>query len=71
MMPNNYNSFDEIDNQLKILSLERQIYKERIKLTLKSSKMNFNAINIKNEIKRALQEQLLTFVMNNLVKRFR
>ncbi|WP_111707689.1 DUF6327 family protein [Lutibacter citreus] len=70
-MPNNYNSFDEIDNQLKILSLERQIYKERIKLTLKSSKMNFNAINIKNEIKRALQEQLLTFVMNNLVKRFR
>ena len=70
-MPNNYKSFKEIDNQLKILSLQKQIYKERIKLNLKNSKSSFRAINIKNEFKVAVQEQLLNFIINNLVKKFR
>ncbi|MFD2914561.1 DUF6327 family protein [Psychroserpens luteus] len=71
MMPNNYNSFNEIDNQLKILSLQKQIYKEHIKLNIKSSKNSLSAINIKSEFKSALQEQVLTFIINNLIKRFK
>tara|TARA_R110000751_G_scaffold53123_4_gene115336 strand:- start:119 stop:334 length:216 start_codon:yes stop_codon:yes gene_type:complete len=71
MMPNNYNSFDEIDNQLKILSLQKQIYKEHIKLNIKSSKNSLSAINIKSEFKSALQEQVLTFIINNLIKKFK
>ncbi|WP_394354979.1 DUF6327 family protein [Psychroserpens luteus] len=70
-MPNNYNSFNEIDNQLKILSLQKQIYKEHIKLNIKSSKNSLSAINIKSEFKSALQEQVLTFIINNLIKRFK
>ncbi|QRM90802.1 hypothetical protein FG167_16655 [Lacinutrix sp. WUR7] len=71
MIPNSYNSFDEIDNQLKILSLQKQIYKQHIKLNLKSSKDSLSATTIKNEVKVALQEQLLTFIMNSLIKKFR
>ena len=70
-MTNNYNSFEEIDNQLKILSLQKQIYRERIKMNLKSAKINFNAANIKNEFKGAFQQKALTLLINNLIKIFR
>jgi hypothetical protein len=71
MIPNSYNSFDEIDNQLKILSLQKQIYKEHIKRNVKTAKDSFSATTIKKEVKVALQEQLLTFIMNSLIKKFR
>jgi len=71
MIPNNYNSFEEIDHQLKILSLQKQIYKERIKLNLKSSKNSFSITNLKNEFKGILQEKLLTFITTNLIKKFK
>ena len=71
MIPNNYNSFDEIDHQLKILSLQKQIYKERIKLNLKSSKNSFRTTNLKNEFKGILKDRLLTFITTNLIKKFR
>ena len=35
-----YNSFEEIDNQLKILKLQREINKESLKLNLKHSKID-------------------------------
>jgi hypothetical protein len=71
MMPNSYNSFEEINNQLKILSLQKQINKQHIKLNFKNSKTIFNVTNLKNEFKRAFQEQLFSYVVNNLLKRFR
>jgi hypothetical protein len=71
MMPNSYNSFDEINNQLKILSLQKQIYKQHVKLNFQSSKNIINVTNIKNEFKRAFQEQILSYIINNLFKRFR
>ena len=69
MIPNSYNSFAEIDNQLKILSLEKQIYKQRIKLSLNSSKNSFTATNIKTEFKGLLQERLLVFLKNYLFQK--
>lgn len=70
-MPNSYNSFEEINNQLKILSLQKQINKQHIKLNFKNSKTIFNVTNLKNEFKRAFREQLFSYVVNNLLKRFR
>ncbi|SDS24040.1 hypothetical protein SAMN05216503_2422 [Polaribacter sp. KT25b] len=70
-MSNSYNSFEEINNQLKILSLKKQINKQHIKLNFQNSKTIFNVTNLKNEFKRAFQEQLLSYVINNLLKRFR
>ena len=69
MIPNSYNSFAEIDNQLKILSLEKQIYKQRIKLSLNSSKNSFTATNVKTEFKGLLQERLLVFLKNYLFQK--
>lgn len=71
MKPNSYNSFDEIDNQLKIISLQKQIYKQHIKLNLKSSKASFSVNSIKSEVKNALQIKLLEFVKTNLIKKLR
>ena len=69
MIPNSYNSFAEIDHQLKILSLEKQIYKQRIKLSLNSSKNSFTATNVKTEFKGLLQERLLVFLKNYLFQK--
>ncbi len=71
MIPNSYNSFADIDHQLKILSLEKQIYKQRIKLSLNSSKNSFTATNIKTEFKGLLQERLLVFLKNYLFQKLK
>ena len=71
MIPNSYNSFDEIDNQLKILSLQKQIYKEHIKQNVKNAKYSFSVTSIKKEVKVTLQEQLLSYIINSWIKKFR
>ncbi|WP_458626061.1 DUF6327 family protein [Winogradskyella sp. PC D3.3] len=71
MKANKYNSFEDIDDQLQILSLQKQIYKERIKLNLKNSKANFSANNLKFEFKSMLQDQLLTFLTQTVLKKLR
>ena len=71
MIPNSYNSFADIDHQLKILSLEKQIYKQRIKLSLNSSKNSFTATNIKTEFKGLLQERLLVIFKNYLFQKLK
>ncbi|MBJ2175692.1 hypothetical protein JBL43_15675 [Aureibaculum sp. A20] len=71
MIPNSYTSFEEIDEQLKILSLQKNIYKELIKLNLKSTKNNLKAESIKTELRGVLQEKILAFVANNVLKKLR
>ena len=71
MIPNSYNSFEDIDNQLKIISLQKQIYKQQIKQNLRSSKASFSATSIKSEVKNTLQIKLLEFITTNLIKKFR
>lgn len=71
MIPKSYNSFDEIDDQLKIISLQKQIYKEGLKLSLKNSKFNLKSLNIKNELKGFLQNQLITLVRNKVLNKLK
>ena len=71
MIPTSYTSFEEIDEQLKILSLQKNIYKELIKLNLKSSKNNLKPESIKKELKGLAQEKVLAFVVNNVLKKLR
>ena len=71
MIPNSYNSFEDIDNQLKIISLQKQIYKQQIKQNLRSSKASFSTTSIKSEIKNTLQVKLLEFITTKLIKIFR
>jgi hypothetical protein len=71
MIPKSYNSFEEIDNQLKILSLQKQIYKEHLKLSLKSTKLNLKPATIKNELKGFLQNQLITLVSERVINKLK
>ncbi|AUC75413.1 DUF6327 family protein [Olleya sp. Bg11-27] len=71
MIPNSYNSFEDIDNQLKIISLQKQIYKQQIKQNLRSSKASFSTTSIKSEVKNTLQVKLLEFITAKLIKKFR
>lgn len=71
MIPKSYNSFEEIDNQLRILRLQKQIYKEGLKLSLKNSKFNLKSFNIKNELKGRLQNQLLTLVRDKVLNKLK
>ncbi|WP_178985544.1 DUF6327 family protein [Winogradskyella helgolandensis] len=71
MIPNKYNSFADIDNQLKILSLQKQIYKEQIKQSFKSSKNSLRPNNIKHEFKGLLQERLVMILRTYLLKKLK
>ncbi len=71
MIPNKYNSFEDIDNQLKILSLQKQIYKEQIKLSFKNSKNSLRPNNIMNEFKGLLQERLLVILRSYLLQKLK
>jgi hypothetical protein len=62
MKPQIYNSFEEIDNHLKILKLKREIDKECLKLHLKNSKIRLNPINIVQEFRIEILKQLLAIL---------
>ena len=45
-MKQQYTSFKEIDERLKILRLQREIYKESLKLDLSNAKTNLNPVQM-------------------------
>jgi len=70
MIPTRYNSFDEIDKQLKILNLQREISKESLKLNLMRSKISIYPANIKNELRVLFQRKILLVIAKRFFKDF-
>ena len=66
-----YNSFVEIDKRLRILSLQREIDKERLKFNLKQSKTDLTSLNIVNGFNSYLQIKIITWTTKNLRKLFK
>ncbi len=69
-----YNSFVEIDKRLRILSLQREIDKERLKFNLKQSKTDLTditSLNIVNSFNSYLQIKIITWATKNLRKFFK
>lgn len=66
-----YNSFDEIDTRLKILSLQRKIDKESLKLNLKRSKTDLKCSNIFEGFNGFIQQKIIAWLTKNLLKIFR
>lgn len=62
MNPQIYNSFEDIDNRLKILKLQSEIDKESLKLHLKNAKTSLNPINILQEFRITLLKQVLSMI---------
>ena len=61
MIPKTYNSFEEIDNQLKILKLQREINKESLKLNLKHSKIDLTSLNVISSFNSYIQMKMITW----------
>lgn len=70
-MTKQYSSFSEIDERLKILSLQRDIYKESLKLSLNRAKVNLYPTHFMGGLSGILQKVLISFVAKKLLKRFR
>ncbi|MGB5556057.1 MAG: DUF6327 family protein [Flavobacteriaceae bacterium] len=69
-----YSSFKEIDERLKILSLQREISKESIKLDLARAKSNLYPSQLLGSAKGMVQKIALTFLikkLSNVVSAFR
>ena len=61
-----YNSFEEIDNRLKILKLQREINKESLKLNLKHSKIDLTSLNVISSFNSYIQMKMITWITKNL-----
>tara|TARA_R110002167_G_scaffold90933_5_gene244616 strand:- start:2383 stop:2622 length:240 start_codon:yes stop_codon:yes gene_type:complete len=70
-MSRRYNSFAEIDAQLKILGLQKKIDKERLKLNLNRAKSELSPSHIFGGFKGTVQEMALTFMIKKLSDVFR
>ncbi len=68
-MSTKFNSFEEIDDQLKILSLKREINKERVKLKFGDLKTHLYPMNILKGLDGKLTRILVPLVFTRLLKR--
>ena len=65
-----YNSFDEINNDLKRLKLERQIALEELKLTQNQVKHDLAPLNWLDTVLKVFYKYGFSIVLNRLFKRF-
>jgi hypothetical protein len=65
-MTRQYRSFEEIDERLKVLKLQRQIDIERLKLNLNTAKSNFLPANVLAGAGIFVQKIILTFLIKKL-----
>lgn len=66
-----YNSFEEIDTHLKILSLQRKIDKESLKFNLERSMTDLKCSNVFGGFNSFMQQKMITWLIKRLVKLFR
>lgn len=64
-----YNSFSEIDHRLKILSLQREIDKESLKLNLNRFKLDLCPTQLLGGFKGIVQKTLISLIATKLLKR--
>lgn len=70
MINSPYTSFDEIDRDLQILKLQREIGKEELKLKIQKTKNNLLPTNLLGGASGIIQKVLLTIVAKKLAQRF-
>ncbi len=68
MRTHTYYSFEEIDNDLKILKLKREINKENVKFSLQSAKTDLYPDYLVGKFTGLLQQYMLDFTVRKLRK---
>jgi len=66
-----YSTFEEIDTDLKILRLQRDIDKENLKLTYQSTKNNLYPTNLLGGFSGIIQKIVISMVAKKLLKKLR
>jgi len=59
-MTKNYRSFSEIDQELKILRLKREIHLERLKVNMNRTKFDFSPTQLGTSVRTELQQMLIS-----------
>lgn len=65
-----YTSFEEIDRDLKILKLQRQIDKEQLKLSVQETKNSLYPTHLLGGFKGIVQKLLLTLFVKKVAQKF-
>ena len=71
MIPKKYTSFDEIDQDLKILKLEREIDLENLKMNFNQTKQSLYPTNLVGGFGGIVKTFLLSMFTKKVLKRFR
>lgn len=76
--PKIYSSFEEIELDLQILKLEREIHAQKIKINIEKTGENLRPINLlkdylgtQNETNLSMIEQIVKFILQFVVKPFK
>nr|WP_294859317.1 DUF6327 family protein [uncultured Fluviicola sp.] len=76
--PQIYSSFEEIELDLQILKLEREIHAQKIKINIEKTGENLRPINLlqdylgtQNQTNLSMIEQLVKFILQFVVKPFK
>ncbi|MEC3963938.1 DUF6327 family protein [Flagellimonas halotolerans] len=69
MIQTQYTSFKEIDRDLKILQLQRQIEEEKVKLAVQNTKKELYPTNILGVMAPLLQKIAISFIARKLLKK--
>lgn len=64
-----FNSFDEIDQKLTILKLQRQIDKEQLKVHFNNAKSSLYPTNLLGGFAGITKKLLISFVANKIIKK--
>tara|TARA_R110000868_G_scaffold94823_2_gene261275 strand:- start:513 stop:728 length:216 start_codon:yes stop_codon:yes gene_type:complete len=65
-----FTSFDEIDQRLAILKLQREIDKEQLRLHINRTKANFYPTNFLGGLSGIAQKLMISFIAKKILKRF-
>lgn len=71
MIPKKYKSFDEIDQDLKILKLERQIDLENLKMNFNQTKQSLYPSSLVGGVGGIIKSFLISLFTKKVINRFK
>ncbi|MEC7769970.1 MAG: DUF6327 family protein [Bacteroidota bacterium] len=69
MIQTQYTSFNEIDRDLKVLKLQRQIEEEKVKLAIHNTKEELYPTNILSGLAPLIQKVAITLIAKKILKK--
>ncbi|WP_062787335.1 DUF6327 family protein [Marinobacter sp. YWL01] len=69
MIQRQYTSFEDIDRDLKVLKLQRQIEEEKVKLAIQNTKKELYPTNILGGLAPLLQKIAISLIAKKLLKK--